>query len=73
MDVLIIMWGTKAKGKIVDGKGNIQSGKKGVLLGSAIVIIANPKPEVCQQHGRKNKFCRHKMTALKYQSKSQYL
>ena len=23
MDVLIIMWGTKAKGKIVDGKGNI--------------------------------------------------
>ena len=36
-------WGTKAMGKIVDGKGNIQSGKKGVLLGSMMVIITNPK------------------------------
>ena len=36
-------WGTKTKGKIVDGKGNIQSGKKGVLLGSTMVIITNPK------------------------------
>ena len=43
IDVLIIMWGTKAKGKIVDRKGNIQSGKKEILLGSTIVIIANPK------------------------------
>ena len=36
-------WETKAKGKIVDGKGNIQSVKKGVLLRSTTVIIANPK------------------------------
>ena len=43
IDVLIIMWGTKAKGKIVDRKGNNQSGKKEVLLGSTIAIIANPK------------------------------
>ena len=39
-DVLIIIIEEKAKGKMGDGKGNIQSGKNRLLLESTTVITA---------------------------------